>query len=231
MLLNTIKYTYSFDAAQKKIATFTKHHYILISNITEQLSKRPLIRSAQFLLKKEDNYYQYKTEYLFANERSATIAELQNDLVPIINQEYIYVILYQPKDNRYFIILRENSAISGHDFLIRPYKQDGCMFTGGELYFYNKRPLLINNKSGSFQTRAAEAAYVITKAFNFNEDLFHPAVEKKEVDAEIAKRREKLQDTKLDIQPQPRPQTFFYQRSVSTRETQTNKELCSCVIL
>lgn len=231
MPIDKIKYTYSFDGAKKKIATFIDNNYFLMSTISEQVSIRPLIRSAQFILKKQDNYYQYKAEYLFANERSNQIELLEKDLTPVTNHEYIYVIVYQPKNNSSFILLRENAAISGHDFLIRPYKHDECSFVGGELYFYNKRPLLINNKSGSFQTSAAEASEVIKRAFGFNQTVFHSAVEKSDVDKEISRRRMALDATKPGVLPVPRPETFFYKRPAIAEQPPPKTVQCSCSIM
>ncbi|WP_133135801.1 hypothetical protein [Legionella rowbothamii] len=196
------KETYSYQSAQEKIATLQNQGYQLVGNLPEQGEPWGTLKSAFFLFIKGNQYYQYQGKSLLSDRPSnigfeAAQVPTAKGLSKIITEDYIYIICphkalnNEQNSQKVTLLLRKNASLSGHDFLISPYKQyaQADKIVGGEVYYRNGELLLINRKSGSFPTNEEKALASISTIFGpRGRAAYYSSVELKQTQEELRKR-------------------------------------------
>ncbi|MDR3503356.1 MAG: hypothetical protein P4L79_12335 [Legionella sp.] len=196
------KETYSYQSAQAKIAMLQNQGYQFVGNLPEQGEPWGTLKSALFLFIKDSQYYQYQGKSLLSDSPSnicfgAAQIPAAKGFSKIMTDDYIYIIcphnaLNNDRNSQKFtLLLRKNASLSGHDFLISPYKPyaQEDKIVGGELYYRNGELLLINRKSGSFPTSEEKALTSISAIFGpRGQAAYYSSVEVEETQEELRKR-------------------------------------------
>lgn len=193
------KETYSYQSAQAKIAILRNQGYHLVGSLPDQGTPWSTLKSACFLFIKDSQYYQYQGKSLLSDLQphirfDETQTPATKGFSKIMTNDYIYVICPHKtlnNDPKPIFLLRKGALISGHEFLIAPYKihAQEDKIVGGELYYLNGAILLINRKSGSFPTSEEKALTSISAILGPKaQAAYHSAIEEGEVLEELRKR-------------------------------------------
>lgn len=180
-----------------KIDCLTSRGYGFLGSLSEGFTPWISLKLGYFLFVKDNKYYQYQLKSLFSG-KACNIVFDENDeplesafFSKIISGDYIYVIYVHPGKNEHILILRPDPSVTGHAHILGHYKEDtNAIIVGGEVYFHSEKTLLINHKSGSFQTSSLEALRVINQVWGARVvPGFYPEVEQSVVATEVSRRR------------------------------------------
>lgn len=191
------KETYSYQSAQEKIALLKNQGYQFVGNLPEHGEPWGTLKSALFLFIKDSQYYQYQGKSLLSDSPpnicfGAAQIPTAKGFSKIMTDDYIYIICpHKGNSQKFTLLLRKNASLSGHNFLIAPYKPYAQVdkLVGGELYYHHGTLLLINRKSGSFPTSEEKALASISAIFGpRGQAAYYSSVEVEETQEELKKR-------------------------------------------
>lgn len=205
---------YNYDDVIKNINALADRGYIFIGNLSSDFKPWPTVKLGRFLFIKNNIYYQYSATSLLYGSILDIYFDTNNEPLlgqkfqKIVSQDYIYLIFRQEeltdKKPDEFVLLRENASLSGHSFLIGPYKEKKGTITAGEIYYYNSRIFLVDPKSSNFPRKPDEVISVVKRIWGQEGvDAFYPGIEKDDVDRELLRRKKIITTSSPDSFSRP----------------------------
>jgi hypothetical protein len=192
---------YNYANVIKKIKALADKGYLFVGNITPDFVPWAALRLGLFLFIKNNKYYQFSALSLLYSPKLDVSFDEDDEPLPrnrtfkIAGDDYIYIVFIQTKPTHtkpeVLVLLRADASVTGHSFLLGPYRDKAGDIVGGEIYYDKGNLLLINPKSGSFKTELDVAVQVVEKVWGkVGVQVFYPGVEEEEIAQELLRRKQ-----------------------------------------